>query len=93
MLASNRTKKTKETTKAKRAIAVKKLAELLYPRLLIIAYSNIGAEVRGSMEAGRVEQAESLKKQMAAATADFSILCSKEFHAAWKRKRGEFYAD
>ena len=85
--------KKKETTKKAEALRVKVLAKELFPRLLIIGYSNISHEVKASLEGGRAEQAESIKRQMAASVAEYSIVCAMEFEKTWKKKRGQFYAD
>ena len=89
----NRPKVKKESVKKAEALRVKSLAKELFPRLLIIGYSNISHEVKAALEAGQVEQAESVKRQMAASVAEYSIVSAMEFERVWKKKRGQFYAD
>ena len=89
----DRPKIKKESTKKAEAMRVKALAKELFPRLLIIGYSNISHEVKASLEGGQVEQAESIKRQMAASVAEYSIVSAMEFEKTWKKKRGIFFAD
>jgi len=93
MISSDRPKKKKESTKKAEAIRVKALAKDLFPQLLMIGYSNISHEVRASIDGGRLDQAEAIKRQMAASVSEYAIVCAIQFEDTWKKKRGQFYAD